>query len=424
MADVDAYDTEAYAAELDRRDPLAGFRDRFLVSDPGLVYLDGNSLGRLPLSTAERLAAATAGEWGGGLVRSWDHWVDLPRRVGDLLAGGLLGAGEGEVAVSDSTSVNLFKLATAAVDARPGRRAVVTDDDNFPTDRYVLESVARRAGMELRVVRTDPDEGLDQGALAAAVDGDVALVSLSHVAYRSGALADMGAVNEIAHRAGALVLWDLCHSVGAVPVDLEGTGSDLAVGCTYKYLDAGPGAPALLYVRRALQDRLRQPIWGWFGQEDQFAMGLAYRPRAGIERFLTGTPPVLALYAVEEGARLLVEAGIDRLRAKGVALTEHAARLAAAWLAPLGFRLASPADPLRRGSHLTLHHPGAAGMVAGLGRRGVVVDYRQPERVRMGASALTTSFTDVYRAMACLREVAAGAGDPAPSDTPSLEAAP
>ena len=403
----------ARAVALDADDPLAGFRERFVIPDPDLCYLDGNSLGRLPAATAERLAQVVTEEWGRGLIGSWERWLDLPTRVGDRLAHHLLGARPGEVVVADSTTVNLYKAAMAAVDARPGRRVLVTDDDNFPTDRYVLEGIAHRHGLELRMVRADLDQGLDPEVLAQALGPDVALVCLSHVAYRSGALLDLAAVTEAVHDCGALMLWDLCHSVGAVPVDLTGAGADLAVGCTYKYLDAGPGAPAFCYVRRELQDHLRPPIWGWFGQQDQFAMGPAYHPREGVAPFLSGSPPVLALCALEEGVALLAEAGIDRLRAKAVAMTEYLVALADAWLAPLGVTLASPRDPARRGSHVTLAHPRAEELVGALADRGVVVDYRVPERLRLGPSPLSTSFDEVHRAMARLREVACEAGSPA-----------
>ncbi|HEY7920626.1 MAG TPA: aminotransferase class V-fold PLP-dependent enzyme, partial [Streptosporangiaceae bacterium] len=269
------------AADLDAADPLAGFRDRFAPLEPGLIYLDGNSLGMLPAATAARLADVIRQDWGTGLIRSWAHWMDLPGQVGDLLGEHLLGAGPGQVTVCDSTTVNLYKLACAAVDARPGRPVLVTDDDNFPTDRYVLAGIAARSGGQLRLIRTDPDQGIRPGDVRAAAGPDTALVCLSHVAYRSGGLADMAAITRLAHEAGALVLWDLCHSAGSVPVDLDGCGADLAVGCTYKYLNAGPGAPAFLYVRRDLQDQLTQPIQGWFGQQDQFTMGPRYQPAPG-----------------------------------------------------------------------------------------------------------------------------------------------
>jgi kynureninase len=399
------------AEALDDGDPLAPFRDRFLVADPDLIYLDGNSLGRLPAATAGRIQGAIAGEWGVGLIRSWSEWVDLPRRVGDAIATGVLEARPGEVLVGDSTTVNLYKLAAAALDARPDRRVIVTDDDNFPTDLYVLQGLATARGLELRVVHTDVDAGPDLDVLAAALDSEVALVSLSHVAYRSGALLDMAAITAAAHAAGALTLWDLSHSAGSVPVPLTSSGADLAVGCTYKYLNGGPGAPAYLYVRSELQNQLQQPIWGWFGQRHQFAMGSAYDPLDGIERFGVGTPPVLGLYGVEEGVRLLAEAGVARLRGKGAALTSYLVELADAWLAPLGFRLASPRDAERRGAHVSLYHPQAWQVCQALIERGrVIPDFRTPDRLRLGLAALTTSFADVWDACDRLRRlVEAGA---------------
>ncbi|HEX6444200.1 MAG TPA: aminotransferase class V-fold PLP-dependent enzyme, partial [Streptosporangiales bacterium] len=337
------------AERLDAADPLGRFRDELVDTDPDLIYLDGNSLGRLPRRTAERMERVVRDEWGGELVRAWSHWIGLPRDVGDLIGRHLVGAADGQVVIADSTSVNLYRLAAAALSDRPDRGVVVTDDDNFPTDRYVLAGVAKERGRELRLLHTDPGEGVDLDALAAALDDDVALVSLSHVAYRSGALADMAAVNEIAHRHGALVLWDLCHSAGVVPVELDASGTDLAVGCTYKYLNGGPGSPAFLYVRRDLQARLDNPVQGWFGQRDQFAMGPAYEPVDDIGRFLVGTPPVLSVVAVEEGVRLLAEAGVGRLHAKATALTAHLIALADARLAERGFRVVSPRDARRRG---------------------------------------------------------------------------
>ena len=270
----------AYAEKLDAADPLAGYRERFLLTDPALIYLNGNSLGALPLAVLQRMGTVYREEWGTALARSWDHWVDLPARAGDVVAE-LIGAAPGQVIVTDNTTVNLYKLATAALDARPGRHVIVTDHDNFPSDRYVMAGLAAQRGAELRMLATDIDEGVHPDLVRAAVDEDTALVSLSHVAYRSGALADMAAITRIAQAAGALMLWDLCHSVGAVPVDLDGNDVDLAVGCTYKYLNAGPGAPAFAYVSARLREVLRQPIWGWFSQRDQFAMGPRYDPAAG-----------------------------------------------------------------------------------------------------------------------------------------------
>ena len=285
---------------------------------------------------------------------------------------------------------------------------IITDRDNFPSDRYVFEGIAAQRGLELRMLDTDIDEGLDAGQVRAAVDEDTALVSLSHVAYRSGALADMAGVTEIVHAAGALMLWDLCHSVGAVPAELDRCDVDLAVGCTYKYLNAGPGAPAFLYVASRLQERLRQPVWGWFSQRDQFAMGPAYDPAAGIAKFTTGTPSILGAAAVEEGARLLLEAGPGPMRAKSMRLTGYLVELGEAWLEPLGCALATPRDGARRGGHVTYCHPEAKQLTGRLAAAGIVTDYRTPDRFRFGLSPLTTRFTDVWTAVAATRDLIKG----------------
>ncbi|MDG6108219.1 kynureninase [Dactylosporangium aurantiacum] len=393
-----------YAEARDAQDPIGHFRARFHIPDGHLVYFDGNSLGRLPLATRDRLLDAIEREWGGDLIRGWDTWIDLAGRAGDVIAEGVLDVAPGEVILSDSSSVNLFKLASAALDANPGRRVIVTDDDNFPTDRYVLEGLAQARGLQLRVVPTDIDEGVDPARIAAALDDDVALVCLSHVAYRSGALADMVAITTAAHRVGALTLWDLCHSAGSVPVPLRQSGADLAVGCTYKYLNAGPGAPAFLFVRRDLQARLRQPIWGWFGQRDQFAMGAGYDPVESIERFQVGTPPVLGGYAVLEGARITAEAGVANLAAKSAELLRYTLRLNDAWLGDR-LTLATPSDPARRGSHVTFHHPQAWQICQALKAAGVIPDFRTPQRLRIGLAPLYTRFVDVWEGMARLRDI-------------------
>jgi kynureninase len=381
-----------------------------VVGDPDLLYLDGNSLGRLTHRARRRLAEVVEREWGDGLVRSWEQWIDLPRRVGDAIARDLVGAGPGEVVVGDSTTVCLYKAAEAAVAARPGATALVTDDDNFPTDRYVLEGVAARHGLEYREVASHPVDGPDAAALAGALDG-AALLCLSHVAYRSGALADMAGLTRLAHEHGALALWDLSHSVGAVPVDLTGAGADLAVGCTYKYLNGGPGAPAFSYVRRYRQPELHQPVWGWFGRRDKFAMGPGYDPADGIDAWLSGTPAVLGLVCVEEGVGLLAEAGIDRLRAKGMALTSLIVDLADAWLAPLGFTVGSPRPAERRGSHVALAHPDGGRIARALRERaGVVPDFRAPDRIRLGPAPVASRFVDVWDALDRLRRLVEAGG--------------
>jgi kynureninase len=395
--------TRDAAAALDASDSLAGFRSRFTGTEDdvgdGLLYLDGNSLGRLPRDTPAALARVVEEQWGRGLIGSWASWIGEATRIGDVLADGVLGARPGEVLVGDSTSVNLYKLLVAAVGARPGRDVLVCTADDFPTDRYIVAGVAEAHGMTVREVAADIDEGLDPATLAAALDERVAVVVLSHVAYRSGALADLAAITRQARNVGALVLWDLSHSVGSVPVELAAAEADLAVGCTYKYLNGGPGSPAFLYVRRELQDELRSPIRGWFGHRDQFAMGPAYEPAAGIERFGVGTPPVLASAAVEVGARLVAEAGIGRLAEKGRALTDLAIALGDEWLAPHGVTLASPREAARRGSHVTFFHPAAWRLTQALIDHGVVPDFRTPDRVRLGPAPLYSRFVDVWDGM-------------------------
>jgi kynureninase len=412
LGEHDAVDlSRGAAAALDDTDPLAGFRSRFTgTEDDGPdrpLYMDGNSLGRLPVETPAAVARVVEQEWGRGLVGSWSTWVEQSRRIGDVLAAGVLGARPGEVLVSDTTSVDLYKLLIAGADARPDRDVLVCCADDFPTDRYIVAGVAAARGMAVREVDAHIDTGLDLDVLAAALDERVAVLVLSQVAYRSGALVDIAEITRLARDAGALVLWDLSHGAGAVPADLAAAGADLAVGCTYKYLNGGPGAPAFLYVRRELQEQLRQPIWGWFGQRDQFAMGTAYDPADGVDRFAVGTPPVLAMAAVEVGARLSAEAGIERLAAKGQALTDLVVALADEWLTGYGVTVASPREAARRGSHVSLAHPQAWQLTQALIDRGVVPDYRTPDRLRLGPAPLYTRFVDVWDAMDRLRAVLA-----------------
>jgi kynureninase len=385
------------AEHLDGSDPLAAFRERFVIDDPETIYLDGNSLGRLPVATREWLGALVD-QWGSRLVGGWHDWIDLPERVGDELARVALGARPGEVIVCDSTTVNLFKLASAALDLAEGAGAIVTDAHNFPTDRYVLEGIARRRGLELRLFEPDPVDGPQLEDVAQACEGgDVGLLCLSHVGYRSGALAD---VEAITRGAGVRVLWDLSHSVGVVPIELTEWGVELAVGCTYKYLNGGPGAPAFLYVRGELQEDLRTPIQGWFGQREQFAMERSYDPEPGIRRFLAGTPPILDLTAVRVGVELVAAAGIASLRQKAVALTELIVELHDEWLAPLGFELASPRDPEGRGAHVALRHDEAWPISrAMIERARVIPDFRGPDSIRLGVPPLYTRVVDVWDAL-------------------------
>ena len=385
------------AVARDAADPLRGFHERFVVADDGLIYLDGNSLGRLPRDTAARLTEVVSQQWGERLIRGWSEgWMELPFTLGDRLGAELLGAAPGQVAVADSTTVCFYKLAAAALGARPDRHQIVTDVDNFPTDRYVLESLARERGLEIVWIEADSDTGPTPGQVADAVTDETALVTFSHVSYRSAFILDAPAITEIAHDAGALTLWDLSHSAGAIPVALDADGVDLAVGCTYKYLNGGPGAPAFLYVRREHQLQLRQPIWGWLGRRDPFEMAPGYLPGEGIAAMLSGTPPVLALTAAAVGIELVIEAGIDAIRAKSVALTDYAVALIDEWPASLGAGIGSPRDGGVRGSHVALVHPDARQLSQRLIDGGVVVDFRTPDVIRLGLSPLTTRFTDVY----------------------------
>ena len=394
---------------LDTADPLAAYRDRFVGAASPLVYFDGNSLGR-PLSvTGPRLARFVEEEWGGRLIRGWDErWMELPHVIGDELGRIAVGAAPGQTAVGDSTTVLLYKLMRAAVAARPGRTEIVIDRDNFPTDRYVAAGVARECGLTLRWIDVDTTAGVTAPLLEQAVGPSTALVVLSHVAYRSAWLADMAALTRIAHDAGALVLWDLCHSAGSVPVELDACEVDLAVGCTYKYLNGGPGSPAFAYVASRHLAELTQPIQGWLGSVDPFLMGPSYAPAEGVRRFLSGTPPIVGMIALQDMLALVDEAGIDAVRAKSVALTSYAVDVADELLAPSGVVLASPRDPALRGGHVTLNHPLMREATAALWERDVIPDYRDPGGLRIGLSPLSTSFEEVRRGLETVRETLDG----------------
>ncbi|GAA1876117.1 kynureninase [Myceligenerans crystallogenes] len=394
-------DLAAKAAQLDAEDPLAAYRERFAGS-PGLVaYLDGNSLGRPLKATRDRLAGFVDEVWAARLIRAWDEgWMDAPTELGDTIGRVCLGAAAGQTVVADSTTVLLYKLARAAAGARPGRAEIVADTENFPTDRFVLEGIAAERGLTIRWITPDPALGVRPDDVAAVVSERTALVLVSHVAFKSAYIADLPAITRIAHDAGALVLWDLCHSVGAVPVELDAHGVDLAVGCTYKYLNGGPGAPAFGYVARGLQDELRQPVQGWMGAADPFAMGPAYEPAAGIRRFISGTPPVVGMLPMRDMLELIDEAGMAAVRAKSVALTEFVVEAADEHLVPLGVRVASPRDAAVRGGHVMLEHPAFREVTARLWQRGVVPDFRPPAGMRLGLSPLSTSFTEVADGLA------------------------
>ncbi len=395
-----------HATQLDADDPLAPFLDRFEPIPDGLIYLDGNSLGRLPRQTKKELERLLTHEWSQRLIRSWNEtWMELPQTVGDRLGHHLLGAAPGTTLIADSTSVCFYKLAAAALAARPGRSTIITDTDNFPTDRYILEGLAAQTGCWIEWLQSDERTGPQPEQLQPMLDDDVALVTFSHVSYRSAQIADMYEITQMAQEAGALVLWDLSHSAGAIPVNLKDNGVDLAVGCTYKYLNGGPGAPAFLYVDEALQDELRQPIWGWLGRADAFEMGPGYEPAPGITKYTTGTPPILGLTAARAGIELSIEAGIDAIRAKSTKLTEYAIELTDELLQPRGVTLGSPRDAGRRGGHVALVHEHARTLTAQLADNNVIADFRAPDVIRIGLSPLTTRFTDVYDGLHALRDL-------------------
>jgi kynureninase len=400
--------TPEYAAARDAADPLAGLRDRFLGAETPLVYFDGNSLGRPLRVTADRLERFVREEWGGRLIRGWDEgWFDLPLTIGDDLARVLLGAAPGQTAIGDSTTVLLYKLIRAAADHQlrtdPQRTEIVIDTDNFPTDRYVVEGIAAERGLTVRWIEVDLTAGVTPDLVRDAVGSATGVVVLSQVAYRSSHLADAAAITEIVHDAGGLVLWDLCHSAGSVDVALDAWGADLAVGCTYKYLNGGPGAPAFAYVAARHQETLAQPIQGWMGHADPFAMGPGYRPAPGMRRFISGTPAVVGMLAVRDMLALLEEAGMSAVRDKARRLTSYAVDLADAWLQPLGVTVGSPRDAAHRGGHVTFYHPSMRAVTAALWDQDVLPDYRDAHGLRVGLSPLSTSFDEVRRGMEAVR---------------------
>jgi kynureninase len=417
MSDLATTDTTAgYAAARDAADPLAVHRAEFVGADTPLVYFDGNSLGRPLAVTGERLRAFVEQEWGGRLIRGWDErWYDLPLTLGDEIGRVCLGAAPGQTTVGDSTTVLLYKLIRAAVDARPGRDEIVIDSDNFPTDRYIVEGIAAERGLTLRWIEVEREAGVTAEQVRAAVGERTAVVVLSQVAYRSGHLADVAAITPVVHDAGALVVWDLCHSAGSVPVELDRWGVDLAVGCTYKYLNGGPGSPAFAYVaRRHLEGSadgppLQQPIQGWMGHSDPFLMGPGYQPSGGIRRFISGTPAVVGMLAMQDMLELVERVGMEAVRAKSQALTAYAVELADAWLAEHGVTLASPRDPALRGGHITLRHDRMREVTAALWERDVIPDYRDPGGLRIGLSPLSTSYAEVHAGMAAVRDLLSGA---------------
>jgi kynureninase len=398
-----------FAKQLDQQDSLASYREQFVANDPNMIYLDGNSLGRLPKSVVARMKKAVEEEWGTDLIRGWNKgWWESPSRIGEKIAS-LLGAAEGQAVVGDQTSINLFKLATAALTLQPQKKRIITDTFNFPSDLYILQGINNLLGKRHEIIRigaSDNDIMPDLASLEAAIDENTALVTLSHVTFKSGYLYDMTHITELAHRKGAVVLWDLSHSAGAVPIELDRCNVDFAIGCTYKYLNGGPGAPAFLYVNKKIQNDVTSPIWGWWGQNNPFEFNLEYQPAPGVHRFLIGTAPMLSTLAMEEALTPILEAGMDALRAKSVLMTEYASYLTDTILAPVDFSLGSPRDPARRGSHISIRHEeGYRINRAMIEEMNVIPDFRAPDNIRLGFAPLYISFTDIWEGFDRIRRV-------------------
>ncbi|MCX6016499.1 MAG: kynureninase [Chloroflexales bacterium] len=397
----------AGAQKADGLDPVAHYRDQFVIVDPNLVYFDGNSLGRMPKQTAEHLQHVIHTEWSEGLIRGWGRgWYEAPARIGDKI-GQLLGAAPGQVLACDSTSVNLYKLVMAALQARPDRTDIVSDALNFPSDLYIMQGAIAHFGNRHQlqlVVSRDNELTVNTNDLYSLITPKTALVVLSHVTFKSGFIYDMQAITQKAHDVGALVIWDLSHSAGALPMQLDAWHVDMVVGCGYKFLNGGPGAPAFLYINASIQDQVQSPIWGWFGQKAPFAFDLQYEPAPGLARFLAGTPPMLSLSAVESAVDMLNQVGMSAIREKSVALTEYMISLCDAHLVELGFTMGSPRDAAIRGSHVSIRHPlGYQINQALIAEMNVIPDFREPDNLRLGLSPLTTSFTEVWHGVDRIR---------------------
>lgn len=388
---------------IDNKDELKEFRSRFELNDPNLIYMDGNSLGVLPKSTHPRMNEVIEKEWGERLIRSWNEgWYDRSQTISAKIAQ-LIGAQPDEVIVADSTSVNLFKLAYGALKLQNDRTKIISDNLNFPSDIYLLQGLNEVFGNKHQIELAESMDGIQipTETYEKLIDSNTALVTLSHVVFKSAYMYDMKAITDLAHQNGALMLWDLSHAAGAVPVDLNGCNVDLAVGCTYKYLNGGPGSLAFLYVRKDLQEKLESPIWGWFGEDDPFEFGLDYRPAKGIRKFLAGTPPLLSLSAIEPAVDIMLEAGMDKIRQKSIKQTDLIIQLFNGKLANLGYSLGSPSDSSQRGSHVSLKHPEAYRICKALidpeiGGKTVIPDFREPDNIRLGITPLYTTFKDIW----------------------------
>jgi kynureninase len=405
------------ALALDKSDELASFRTEFFIKDENLCYLDGNSLGRLPKKTIESVNHFLTEEWGTELVDGWNHWIDEAQPAGDLLGRATLGAAAGQVLVCDTTSVNFYQLCVAAIKARPGRNTIIIDSANFPTDRFVFQGIAEQFGLNLVTLDTDGSGGpgavkvesenelVTAELLAPFLSEDVALVTIQVVNYRSGARQDIKAITDLVRSFGGLVVWDASHAGGSVELDFDANGVDLAVGCTYKYGNSGPGSPAWLYVRKEFQEQLKVPIQGWFAQDDQFTMGPFFEKNLGIRGFQIASPSIIGIRGVQASYEMIERAGIKRIARKAAIGTELMIALFDAWLTPLGFELLTPRDPSQRGGHITLSHPEAKRIAAALRKFAQVIpDYRKPNTIRLAISPLPTSYTEVFDGFTRIRD--------------------
>ncbi len=405
-----------YALALDSSDPLAHFKSQFVVSDPDMCYLDGNSLGRIPKATITAINDFMVKEWGPEVVTGWSHWVDEAQPTGDLLGAAALGAGPGQVLVCDTTSVNFYQLCLAAIHARPGRKTIITDAANFPTDRYILDGIAKQFDLKLVIIdNEDPSiavhERITTEALAPYLNDDVALVTLEVIQYRSGARTDIKSITDQVRAVGALVVWDASHAVGAIELNLDANGVDLCVGCTYKYGNSGPGSPAWLYVNKRVQKELQVPIQGWFAQDAQFEMGPIFERAQNIRGFQIASPSLMGIRCVQTAFSMIKDAGIDKIAHKAAVGTQMMIDLYDAWLAPLGIELNTSRDPKERGGHISLVHPDAAQICVALRQiSNVIPDYRTPNSIRLAISPLPTSYVEIWDGFARMRElVASGA---------------
>ena len=402
-----------YALELDKNDPLAHFKSQFVISDPEMCYLDGNSLGRLPKATITAINDFMTKEWGPEVVTGWSHWVDEAQPTGDLLGAAALGAGPGQVLVCDTTSVNFYQLCLAAIHARPGRKTIITDAANFPTDRYILDGIAKQFGLKLVIIdNEDPaiakHERITTEVLAPYLNDDVAMVTLEVIQYRSGARTDLKSITDQVRAIGALVVWDASHAVGAIELNLDANGVDLCVGCTYKYGNSGPGSPAWLYVSKRVQSELQVPIQGWFAQDAQFEMGPVFERSQTIRGFQIASPSLMGIRCVQTAFSMIKEAGIDAIAHKAAVGTQMMIELYDAWLAPLGFELNTSRDAKERGGHISLVHPDAAQICVAMRTiSNVIPDYRTPNSIRLAISPLPTSYVEIWDGFERMRDLVA-----------------